>query len=60
MEKECLAIVWAIKTYRPYMYGIKLVVNSDHKALKWLNNVKDQTYRLDRWKYQLEEYDFSI
>lgn len=59
-EKECLAIVWAVKVLRPYVYGRNFVIRSDHKPLQWLFNVKDPGSRLVRWRLKLEEYDYSI
>lgn len=59
-EKELLAIVWSITHFRPYLFGKKFVVITDHKPLQWLCNLKDPTSRLMRWRIKLEEYDFKI
>ena len=59
-EKELLAIVWGIKHFRPYLYGRKFKVASDHKPLTWIMNVKDPGSRLLRWRIQLEEYEYEI
>lgn len=59
-EKECLAIVWAVKVLRPYLYGQEFIIRTDHKPLKWLFNVKDPGSRLVRWRLKLEEYSYSI
>ena len=60
IEKELLSIVWSIKHFRPYIYGRKFYVLSDHKPLVWLSNVKDPGSRLLHWKLKLSEYNFEI
>ena len=60
VEKELAAIVWGIKYFRPYLYGRKFKVVSDHKPLTWIMSVKDPGSRLLRWRLQLEEYDYEI
>jgi len=59
-EKELLAIVWAVKHFRPYVYGTKFKIITDHKPLIWLFNVNDPGSRLIRWRLKLEEYDYEI
>lgn len=59
-EKELLAIVWGVKHFRPYLYGRKFKIASDHKPLTWIMNVKDPGSRLLRWRIKLEEYDYEI
>lgn len=59
-EKELLAIVWATKQFRHYLYGKKFIVKTDHRALGWLSNFKDPNQKLQRWKIKLGEYDFDI
>jgi len=59
-EKELLAIVWAVKHFRPYVYGTKFKVVTDHKPLIWLFSVNDPGSRLIRWRLKLEEYDYEI
>lgn len=59
-EKELLAIIWAVKHFRPYLYGKQFKIITDHKPLTWLVNSKDPTTRLVRWRLKLEEYNYKI
>ena len=36
-EKECLALLYAIAKLRPYLYGRKFTLMSDHEPLKWID-----------------------
>jgi len=59
-EKELLAIVWATKYFRPYLYGRKFKIVTDHKPLVWIMNIKDPGSQLMRWRIQLAKYDYEI
>lgn len=59
-ERELLALVYAVKHFRPYVYGRKFTLVMDHKPLEWLNSVSDPTSRLMRWRLKLAEYDYQI
>lgn len=60
VEKELLAIVWAVHHFRPYIYGYQFNIVTDHKPLTWLLNLKDPGSRLMRWRIKLEEYNYDI
>uniref|UniRef100_A0A2S2QW04 RNA-directed DNA polymerase n=1 Tax=Sipha flava TaxID=143950 RepID=A0A2S2QW04_9HEMI len=59
-EKELCAIVWGVKQFRPYLFGQKFNIVTDHQALNWLFNIKDPGSRLTRWRLKLAEYEYEI
>ena len=48
-EKEMLAIVFAFDKFRSYLLGSKVIVYTDHAAIKYLLTKKDSKPRLIRW-----------
>ena len=63
IEKECLAIVWAIHKFRHYLIGAHFIIHTDHKPLEWLESSKASrahSQRLERWSLELRAYDFEI
>jgi len=60
IEKELLAIVYAVQHFRPYLYGKKFLLITDHKPLTWLHKLKNLISRLTRWRIKLTEYDYEI
>ena len=59
-EKELLAIVFAFDKFRPYLIGNKVVVHTDHSAIKYLMTKKDAKPRLILWVLFLQEFDVEI
>jgi hypothetical protein len=58
-EKELLAIVWAVKYFRPYLYGRTFRIITDHRALIYLFSMNNPSSRLTKFRLCLEEYDFT-
>ena len=59
-EKECLALIWSIKKFRPYIEGYKFKVITDHSTLKWLRNLKEPSGRLAWWALEMQQWDFDV
>jgi len=59
-EGECLAVVWAVTHFRPYLYGQSFTLVTDHQPLKWLMESDKLTGKLARWALLLQEYDFEV
>lgn len=60
IEQELIAMHWAIKYFRPYIYGMKFLVRSDHRPLTYLFALKDPNSRLTRIRLDLSEFDFVV
>lgn len=58
--EECLAIVWALKYFKYYLYGQAFTIFTDHKPLTWLNTMKNSNHCLTRWILTLQEYRYEI
>ncbi|KAM2864295.1 hypothetical protein FF1_022978 [Malus domestica] len=59
-EKELLAVVFALDKFRSYLLGTKVIIFTDHAALKYLLTKKEAKPRLIRWMLLLQEFDIEI
>jgi len=59
-EKELLAVMFALDKFRSYLLGTKVIIISDHVALKYLIGKKEAKPRLIRWILLLQEFNFKI
>ena len=49
IENEGLAIVWGIKRFHLYLYGVPFVLQTNHEPLKYMDSAKHTNARLMRW-----------
>jgi hypothetical protein len=59
-EKDLLVMVFAIEKFRSYLVCTKVIVYTDHAALKYLLMKKDAKPRLIWWILLLQEFDLEI
>ena len=59
MEKEALAIKWALDKWRYYLLGQGFTLVTDHAPLKWMARMKDSNARLTRWFLALQDFRFQ-
>ena len=60
IEKECLAIVWAISKFQRYLFGKEFMLETDHQPLTYLHKAKTLNPRIMRWALTLQPYHFRI
>ena len=59
IQRECLAVVYALKQFRHYLLGRRFQLLTDHAPLQWLSAQKMEGM-LCRWALAMQEYDFQI
>uniref|UniRef100_A0A7N2KR02 Uncharacterized protein n=1 Tax=Quercus lobata TaxID=97700 RepID=A0A7N2KR02_QUELO len=59
-EKELLALVTAVRKWRPYLFGKPFVIKTDHQSLKYLLEQRIGTPMQQRWITKLLGYSFLI
>ncbi|XP_057332043.1 uncharacterized protein K02A2.6-like [Microplitis mediator] len=65
IDREALAIIFAVKSFHQYIYGLRFTLGSDHKPLMYIFGEKKgvpvmSASRLQRWAVLLLAYDFQI
>jgi hypothetical protein len=59
-EGECLAVIWVVIHFKPYLYGTNFTLYTDHQPIKWLMTNDKLTNKLARWALILQEYEFKV
>ncbi|GJV54553.1 putative reverse transcriptase domain-containing protein [Tanacetum coccineum] len=59
-DLELEAVVFALKTWRHYLYGTKSVIYTDHKSLQHIFDQKDLNMRQRRWIELFSDYECEI
>ncbi|GKC10106.1 putative reverse transcriptase domain-containing protein [Tanacetum coccineum] len=59
-DLELGAVVFALKIWRHYLYGMKSVIYTDHKSLQYIFDQKDLNMRQRRWIELLSDYECEI
>ena len=59
-DLEMAAMVFALKIWRHYLYGVTYEIYTDHKSLKYIFQQRDLNLRQKRWMELLKDFDCSI
>ncbi|WMV49749.1 hypothetical protein MTR67_043134 [Solanum verrucosum] len=57
---ELAVVVFALKIWQHYLYGVKCEVFTDHRSLYHVFTKKDLNLRQRRWMESLKDYDVTI
>ncbi len=60
IERECLAVVWAVGKFKFFVYGQHFCIDSDHQPLLYLQKSQNENPRLTRWALFLQNYSFTL
>eukprot|EP00257_Ricinus_communis_P017974 XP_015576546.1 uncharacterized protein LOC107261479 [Ricinus communis] len=59
-EKELIALAQAIRHWRPYLWGRKFLIRTDHYSLKYLLDQRITNLPQQKWVSKLLGYDFQV
>jgi hypothetical protein len=59
-DQELLAVVHALKVFRPYIEGKDTQIFTDHHALSWLLTKQDVSRREARWLEEISRYHLTL
>lgn len=59
-DLELAAVIFALKIWRHYLYGVKCHIFTDHKSLKYVFSQKELNLRQRRWLELMKDYDLDI
>ena len=59
-DLELAAVIFALKSWRHYLYGVHCKIFTDHKSLKYIFTQKEINMRQRRWLELLVDYDLEI
>ena len=60
VEKELLAVVYALKKLRKYLLDKQFVLYTDNSAVRFLFCKTDPSQRLQRWIMAVQEFQFTV
>ena len=59
-DLELAAIMFSLKIWRHYLYGVPCRIFTDHKSLQYIFTQKELNLRQRRWLELIKDYDCTI
>ena len=59
-DLELAAVVFALKIWRHYLYGVHVDVYTDHKSLQYVFTQKELNHWQRRWLELFNDYNMSV
>ena len=59
-DLELAVVVFAIKIWRHYLYGVNIDMFTDHKSLQYVFSQKEMNLCQKRWLQFLKDYDMNV
>ena len=60
IEKKCLAIKLATQAFQVYLLGRPFVIQTNHRALEWLDKLRENNAKLSRWSLALQPFQIQV
>jgi transposase InsO family protein len=57
---ELLAVIMGLEHFKPYIDGVKVFLDTDHRNLTFISNIKHSSGQLARWAMRLSEYNYEL
>ena len=59
-DRECMAVMWAVSKFQPYLWGQPFTLITDCSALTWLFKSQSLAPKYHRWALRLMEHDITL
>ena len=59
-DLELATVIFALKIWRHYFYGVRCEIYTDHKSLKYIFTKKELNLGQQRWMELLKDYTLDI
>ena len=60
IELECMAVVWSVQRFYPFLYGRHFTLECDHHPLQYLHRIRPVSRRLMGWAMELQSHSFDF